>query len=90
MLSSVAVALNICTVLHPKYKTSYFKKTLHYSRTYIEEAKKLVRDEFDAHYARLKPESDVSSDELDNGVDEGKSDTKSGHKVRLTVDPIWS
>ena len=88
MLRSVAVALNFCTVLHPKYKTSYFKKTLDYSRTYIEEAKKLVRDEFKTHYARLKPDSDVSSDELNDGVDEGKSDTKSGHKVCLTVDPI--
>ncbi|OSC96299.1 hypothetical protein PYCCODRAFT_1344545, partial [Trametes coccinea BRFM310] len=39
----------IAMVLHPRYKTAYFKK-LNWTRLWIESARKLVRNEYDQVY----------------------------------------
>ncbi len=66
------VPFDVSSVLHPKYKTSYFKKTLNYSRPYIEAAKKLVRDEFNAHYAKLDREDDDSESDSSDGEEQAR------------------
>ncbi|TFK81277.1 hypothetical protein K466DRAFT_502406 [Polyporus arcularius HHB13444] len=81
-LTDMSSTYRIAMILHPKYKTSYFKKTLNYSRPYIEAAKKLVRDEFNARYAKLDGEDDESESEASNAGDrQAEDDASSGSKV---------
>ncbi|KAJ8474625.1 hypothetical protein ONZ51_g7088 [Trametes cubensis] len=53
-LTDAADTYRIAMVLHPRYKTAYFKQ-LNWTRAYIESTRKLVRAEYDTIYARMPP-----------------------------------
>ncbi|CDO72042.1 hypothetical protein BN946_scf184943.g77 [Trametes cinnabarina] len=57
-LTDSADTYRIAMVLHPRYKTAYFKK-LNWTRLWIESARKLVRNEYDQVYAKLPLPADL-------------------------------
>ncbi|KAL7280543.1 hypothetical protein ACG7TL_005475 [Trametes sanguinea] len=74
----------IAMVLHPRYKTAYFKK-LNWTRLWIESARKLVRNEYDQVYAKLplpadldkKPAGQNDSADKEDSVKHGPAGTGS-------------
>ena len=58
-------------VLHPRYKLTYFRKTLNYTRSWVDGARKLVREEYDSRYASLPLDDESEDDKAQGGSSAG-------------------
>ncbi|KAJ3002262.1 hypothetical protein NUW54_g5941 [Trametes sanguinea] len=75
-LTDSADIYRIAMVLHPRYKTAYFKK-LNWTRAWIDGARRLVRAEFDRVYAHQDDSDDSESDDGFNGSQTRSADSDS-------------